>query len=141
MSTNYINRITDTAGTTHDIMEGVDTRIFRATCSTSASTAAKVATLEDSTNYSLATGVRVAVTFLYGNSATTPTLRVDGSSTGTVKTIVNNLNRLGENVNANGNDAIGQYEPWRSADGDTLTRKVEGEDTYYYYQPIDLKLL
>ncbi len=88
MSTNYIDQITDTAGTTHDISEGDSTRIFRATCSTAASTAAKVATLQTSNrNFSLATGVRVAVTFTYGNTAATPTLRVDGSSTGTAKTI------------------------------------------------------
>ena len=77
MSTNYINKITDTAGTTHDIQEGVDTRLFRATCPTAAATAAKVATLDDATNYTLAAGVRVAVTFTYGNSATTPTLNVN----------------------------------------------------------------
>lgn len=89
MSTNYIDQITDTAGTTHDISEGDSTRIFRATCSTEAGTAAKVATLNSSNrNFSLTTGVRVAVTFTYGNSAATPTLRVDGSSTGTAKTIV-----------------------------------------------------
>lgn len=88
MSTNYIDQITDTAGTTQDISESDSTRIFRATCSTAADTAAKVATLQTSNkNFSLATGVRVAVTFTYGNSATTPTLRVDGSSTGTAKTI------------------------------------------------------
>ena len=88
MSTNYIDQITDTAGTTHDISEGDSTRIFRATCSTAAGTAAKVATLQTSSrNFSLTTGVRVAVTFTYGNSAATPTLRVDGSSTGTAKTI------------------------------------------------------
>ena len=87
MSTNYINQITDTAGTTHDIMEGVDTRIFRATCSTAAATAAKVATLEDDTGFSLTAGVKVAVTFTYGNSATTPTLRVDGTSTGTAASV------------------------------------------------------
>lgn len=88
MSTNYIDQITDTAGTTYDVSEGDSTRIFRATCSTAASTAAKVATLQTSNrNFSLATGVRVAVTFTYGNSAATPTLRVDGSSTGTAKTI------------------------------------------------------
>ena len=86
MSTNYIDQITDTAGTTHDISEGDSTRIFRATCSTAESTAAKVATLDTSNrNFSLASGVRVAVTFTYGNTATTPTLRVDGSSTGTAK--------------------------------------------------------
>ena len=90
MSTNYIDQITDTGGTVQDIAESVSTRIFRATCSTAAATAAKVATLDADTNknFTLATGVRVAVTFTYGNSATTPTLRVDGSSTGTAKTIV-----------------------------------------------------
>ena len=88
MSTNYIKQVTDTAGTTHDIMESVDTRIFRATCSTAAATAAKVATLDEDTGFSLTAGVRVAVTFSEGNSASTPTLRVDGSSTGTAKTIV-----------------------------------------------------
>ena len=88
MSTNYIDQITDTAGTTHDISEGDSTRIFRAKCSTAASTAAKVATLDTSNrNFSLTAGVRVAVTFTYGNSTATPTLRVDGSSTGTAKTI------------------------------------------------------
>ena len=79
MSVNYITQITDTSGTTHDISEGVDTRIFRATCSTAAATTAKVATLDDSTNFSLAAGVKVAVTFTYGNSATTPTLNVNSS--------------------------------------------------------------
>ena len=88
MSTNYIDQITDTAGTTQDISESDSTRIFRATCSTAAATAAKVATLQTSNkNFSLSAGVRVAVTFTYGNSATTPTLRVDGSATGTAKTI------------------------------------------------------
>lgn len=93
MSTNYINKITDTGGTTHDIAEGVDTRIFRATCSTAANTAAKVATLDDATGYSLAAGVRVAVTFTYGNSAATPTLNVNsgGAKNITVPTSVTAL--------------------------------------------------
>ena len=79
MSTNYIDQITDSASTpvTHDIQEATDIRIFRATCSTAAGTAAKVATLQDSKNYTLAAGVRVAVTFTYGNSAATPTLNVN----------------------------------------------------------------
>lgn len=85
MSTNYITKITGTDNVTYDINEGVDTRIFRATCSTAADTAAKVATLDDATNYSLAAGVRVAVTFTYGNSATTPTLNINN---GGAKTIV-----------------------------------------------------
>lgn len=87
MSTNYIDQITDTAGTTHDISEGDSTRIFRATCSTAASTAAKVATLQTSSrNFSLTTGVRVAVTFTYGNSATTPTLNVNSTGAKTIAT-------------------------------------------------------
>jgi len=85
MSTNYIDQITDTAGTTHDISEGDSTRIFRATCATAAATAAKVATLQTSDrNFSLATGVRVAVTFTYGNSAATPTLNVNSSGAKTI---------------------------------------------------------
>ena len=89
MSTNYIDQITDTGGTVQDIAESASTRIFRATCSTAAATAAKVATLNTDTNknFTLAAGVRVAVTFTYGNSAATPTLRVDGTTTGTAKTI------------------------------------------------------
>lgn len=77
MSTNYISQITATNGTTYDISSGMTSRIFRATCSTAAATAAKVATLDDSTGYSLAAGVCVAVTFTYGNSAATPTLNVN----------------------------------------------------------------
>lgn len=84
MSTNYITKITGTDNVTYDINEGVDTRIFRATCSTAAGTAAKVATLDDATNYSLATGVRVAVTFTYGNSAATPTLNVNSGGAKTI---------------------------------------------------------
>lgn len=85
MSTNYIDQITDTNNTTHDISEGDSTRIFRATCATAAGTTAKVATLQTSSrNFSLATGVRVAVTFTYGNSATTPTLNVNSTGAKTI---------------------------------------------------------
>lgn len=84
MSTNYISQINGTNGTTYDLQEGVDTRIFRATCSTAAGTAAKVATLDDATNYTLATGVKVAVTFTYGNSAATPTLNVNSGGAKTI---------------------------------------------------------
>ena len=63
------------------------TKLYTASCSTAAGTAAKVATLDDSSGFSLTAGVMVAVRFTYGNSATTPTLRVDGSTTGTAKTI------------------------------------------------------
>ena len=84
MSTNYITKITGTDSVTYDINEGVDTRIFRATCIIAAGTAAKVATLDDATNFSLAVGVRVAVTFQYGNSAATPTLNVNSSGAKTI---------------------------------------------------------
>ena len=68
---------------------GNRTKIFTASCSTAASTTAKVATLDDDTGFALDAGVVVAVRFQYGNSATTPTLRIDGSNvgTGTAKTI------------------------------------------------------
>ena len=84
MSTNYITQIKGTDNVTYDINEGVDTRIFRATCIIAAGTAAKVATLDDATNFSLAVGVRVAVTFQYGNSAATPTLNVNSSGAKTI---------------------------------------------------------
>lgn len=80
MSVNYIDQITDTAGTTHYIAEGVDTRIFTATCTTAAATAAKVATLDDATGFSLTTGVKVAVTFSNANETTgTTTLNVNST--------------------------------------------------------------
>ena len=59
-------------------------RIYTATCTTGASTAAKVATLEESSGFSLETGVRVAVRFQYGNTATTPTLNVNSSGAKTI---------------------------------------------------------
>lgn len=80
MSVNYIDQITDTAGTTHYIAEGVDTRIFTATCTTAAATAAKVVTLDDATSFSLTSGVKVAVTFTYANTTTgTTTLNVNST--------------------------------------------------------------
>ena len=68
---------------------GNRTKLYTASCTTAASTTAKVATLDDDTGFSLVAGVMVAVRFQYGNTATTPTLRVDGSNvgTGTAKTI------------------------------------------------------
>ena len=79
-TTNYISQIKDTAGTTHDIQQGVSTRIFRGTCPTAAGQSPKIVTLDDDTQYSLTTGVRIAVTFTYGNSITTPSLNVGGTS-------------------------------------------------------------
>lgn len=108
MSTNYISQITASNGTTYDIQEGVTTRIFRATCSTAAATAAKVATLDDATGYSLAAGVRVAVTFTYGNSADTPTLNVNS---GGAKTIVIPTTTISTNYSSDKSyTSWGQYE-------------------------------
>lgn len=108
MSTNYITKITGTDNVTYDINEGVDTRIFRATCQTAAATAAKVATLDDATNYSLTAGVRVAVTFQYGNSAATPTLNVNS---GGAKTIVTPTSATNVNSgNGTSYNTWGQYE-------------------------------
>lgn len=59
-------------------------KLYTATCPTAAATAAKIATLDDSTGFSLTTGVRVAVTFTYGNTATTPTLNVSSSGAKTI---------------------------------------------------------
>ena len=53
--------------------------IFTGTCSTAAGTAAKVATLDDATGFSLTTGVRIAITFANNNTATTPTLNVNNT--------------------------------------------------------------
>ena len=81
MVTNYIRQIKDSSNTAQNLYESVDTRIFRATCSTAAGTAAKVATLDDNINFpsTLTAGIRVAVTFQYGNTAESPTLNVNSS--------------------------------------------------------------
>ena len=60
------------------------TKIYTASCSTAASTTAKVATLDDSTGFSLSAGVMVAVRFTYGNSAATPTLNVNSTGAKTI---------------------------------------------------------
>lgn len=141
MSTNYVDQITDTGGTTHDISESDSTRIFRATCSTAAATAAKVATLDTSNrNFTLAAGVRVAVTFTYGNSATTPTLRVDGSSTGTAKTIAT---ATGAAARTTGNGAT--YNTWGpyetiifTYDGTYWVKGASGLSSYTGYANVSL---
>lgn len=53
--------------------------VWHATCSTAAGTAAKVATLDEANGFSLGAGNVVAVTFTYGNTATTPTLNVNST--------------------------------------------------------------
>ena len=69
-----------------DAMAVYGQKIFHATCDTAAATTGKVAVLDNATGYSLVAGVVVAVTFKYGNSATTPTLLVTNGSD-TAKTI------------------------------------------------------
>jgi hypothetical protein len=59
-------------------------KVYTAKCTTAAGTTAKLATLDDSEGFSLVAGVRVAVTFTYGNSATTPTLNVNSSGAKTI---------------------------------------------------------
>ena len=78
-TTNYLVGINGTDNTTYYLNEGIDTRLFRGTCTTTAGTAAKVATLDEATNFSLTAGVRVMVTFQYGNSALFPTLNVNST--------------------------------------------------------------
>lgn len=55
-------------------------KVWTGTCSTAVGTAAKVVTLDDSTGFSLTNGVKILITFVNGNTATTPTLNV--ASTG-----------------------------------------------------------
>lgn len=71
-----------------------DIGIFCGTCSTSADTTAKVVTLDDATGFTLTDGVRLAVTFTSGNTATSPTLNV------------NNLGAKGVGIYANNNSVI-----------------------------------
>lgn len=59
--------------------KSLKSRLYTAKCTTAASTAAKVVTLDDSTGFALAAGVMVAVQFQYGNSANTPTLNVNST--------------------------------------------------------------
>ena len=59
-------------------------KIYTGTCNTAASTATKTVTLDDSTGFSLTAGVRVAVTFINGNSTATPALNVNSTGVYTI---------------------------------------------------------
>lgn len=59
--------------------KSLKSKLYTAKCTTAAATAAKVATLDDSTDFTLAAGVMVAVQMQYGNSATTPTLNINST--------------------------------------------------------------
>lgn len=68
----YIGKITDTAGATHLVGS-----MLYGTCSTGASTAAKVVTLSDFSK--LETGVTIHVKFTYTNTASNATLNVNST--------------------------------------------------------------
>ena len=70
--------------------DGVDGKMLYATCSTSADTAAKVATLIDG-SLTLEPGAAVAVAFTYENDSDSPTLNVDGTGAKSIIAIGNNL--------------------------------------------------
>ena len=60
-------------------------KIWTGTCSTSASTTAKVVTLDNPEGFSLTEGVTIAVYFSNRNSATTPTLNVNDTGAVPIK--------------------------------------------------------
>lgn len=68
---------------------GKDGQMLYATCSTGASTAAKVATLSTGSISSLTAGVSVTVKFAYANTTAAPTLNVSSKGAKTIK--VNNV--------------------------------------------------
>lgn len=72
------------------------TKIYTGSCSTAATTAAKVVTLDDATGFSLTDGVKVAVYFSQGNE-----------TTGTTTLNVNNTGA--KNVYFYGDDNVGMY--------------------------------
>ena len=75
----YVNKIKIEENDPRDIMESVGTRIFRGTCSVAGSAEVKDVTLDDSTNFTLEDGVKVAVTFTNANTNNSPKLNVNGS--------------------------------------------------------------
>lgn len=73
------NNNTVSSNGVYDMVMG-RTKIYTGSCSTAAATAAKVVTLDDATGFSLATGVKVAVTFSNANTTTgTTTLNVNST--------------------------------------------------------------
>ena len=75
----YVNKIKIEENDPRDIMESVGTRIFRGTCNIAGSAEVKDVTLDDSTNFTLEDGVKVAVTFTNANTNNSPKLNVNGS--------------------------------------------------------------
>lgn len=73
-----IRKIKDTAGTTHNILS--DRTLYYCTCSTGASTVAKVVT-DINADFVLETGAIIYVSFTYSNTATNPTLTLKNGTT------------------------------------------------------------
>ena len=88
-------------------MESVGTRIFRGTCSVAGSAEVKDVTLDDSTNFTLENGVKVAVTFINANTNNSPKLNVNGS--GSIPIVIYNSNSY---TSSDGNtyNTWGDYE-------------------------------
>ena len=90
---NAFNNTTYNAATTsaNGLMTSTDktklnaTNIAYGTCTTAAATAAKVVTISGNTNWTLTTGSLVTVFFSYTNSASNPTLNVNGTGAKSIK--------------------------------------------------------
>jgi hypothetical protein len=65
--------------TTYDLVDKDSHKVAYATCTTAAATAAKIATVSNVTNWVLETGAEVVIKFSYTNTASNPTLNVNGS--------------------------------------------------------------
>lgn len=96
-TTNYITGLNGTDNTTYYLNEGVDTRFFRGTCNTAKGTAAKTATLDDNTNFSLTTGVKVAITFINGSDVNSTPATLNVNSTGAKTVIVTDISNTAMN--------------------------------------------
>ena len=103
----YVNKIKIEENDPRDIMESVGTRIFRGTCSVAGSAEVKDVILDDSTNFTLENGVKVAVTFINANTNNSPKLNVNGS--GSIPIVIYNSNSY---TSSDGNtyNTWGDYE-------------------------------
>lgn len=87
MSTNYINQIKDSSNTTQYLADGTDTRIFTGTCDTNGDHSLKSVVLDDPTNFSYNDGVKVLVTFKYGNTCSDDYLAIRITNASTITTL------------------------------------------------------
>ena len=84
-----LTKVTYVPGTTiitsanmNDIQQNIINGTGYATCATAAATVAKVASLTD---FVLSTGARIVVKFTYSNTASSPTLNVNGTGAKAIK--------------------------------------------------------